>query len=736
MLVLRKHFLVLMALEALAINYYLFFKNWISLVFLGLLCLKLIRFEKLWILIWGIIFGFVWGIYQNDKILRLTHPFQKYHVSSHAYFVYADQIKIAGDLISFEASDCANHQRVKCFYHCKDNIQNFKQLSGKLFISVNADVKMADPPTNENQFNYPNFLYSRNINHIVKVRQLVQINSVKNSSFEDWGHQVREEGIRWLDNLPSPLKNYAKSLILGISSSDFQDTISNIHKLGLTYLFCLSGMHVFFICKYLTCICDLLFVPIEFSNILLLFGLPVYLVIGGNGLSLARAIWMVWLEIFSGFLFKRKFDGIECWSIVLIISLLNQPLTFLSLGSVLSYLMTFIILLSEKGTVSGISFKLNNYSIPLILNATYQYNLLTLFLSVIYGIVFEKIVFPITVIGVFIPYLSSQCNQVIRMNDWIFARLSCVPTVITFGKLPFISVVAIIILMFLLENHRRIFFKLSLIGMIYFISWIYLFFPTKTNVIYFDIGQGDAILVQKAFSHRVCLIDTGGKLNFTRKMNDGQPTMGQKIIANYLLSQGITTISELYLTHQDTDHIGYMTSIGKQINYSRIIVPDGMEKLKSFQKKLRSIGGQQCEVMPVTAQNHVSFFKILHPFKSGKGKNEDSLVLYCQIEKYRFLFMGDLDQKGELQLIKRYPKLKADILKAGHHGSKTSSNPEFIRKISPKAVIISAGRNNRYGHPNLQTIETLESQKIPYFNTAESGMIKVKIGKSEMNIEQ
>ena len=115
--------------------------------------------------------------------------------------------------------------------------------------------------------------------------------------------------------------------------------------------------------------------------------------------------------------------------------------------------------------------------------------------------------------------------------------------------------------------------------MIYFISWMYIFFPIKTTVVYFDIGQGDSILVQKAFSHRVFLIDTGGKLNFGGCDDKLQPTMGQKVIANYLLSKGITTISELYLTHQDTDHIGYMTSIGKQINYDKIIVPAGMEQI-------------------------------------------------------------------------------------------------------------------------------------------------------------
>lgn len=736
MLVLRKYYLLFMALEALAINYYLFFNNWISWIILGLLTVKIIGFGKVNLLIGGIVFGLFWGVYQNNKITNLIHHFDQYHVKEHPYIVYSDQIHFKKNMISFEANDCVDHHRVKCIYYCKNgnDIQKLKEISGKLVISVNANVKMEDAPTNENQFNYSNFLYSRNVSHIVKISHFTKISTEKMNSFKDWGHLIRQRCVHWLEDLPYPLKGYGKSLILGISDSDFQNTIDNVHKLGLTYLFCLSGMHVLFICKYLNAILNCFHIPIELSNILLLVGLPFYLIIGGNGLSLSRAIWMTWLGVCSSLILKNKLDGIECWSLVLIFSLLNYPLSFLSLGSVMSYLMTFIILLCETNSTGKISLKLNNYSIPWILNNTYQYNLLTSVLSVVYGIIFEKIIFPITVIGVCIPFLSSYCNQIIRINDWIFNQLFTIPTTVTFGKLPFVSALGITIVMFMLENKQRRIFKLSLIGTIYFFSWIYLFFPMTTNVIYFDIGQGDSILVQKAFSHRVSLIDTGGKLDFGKYNNRGYPTEGQKIIANYLLSKGITTVNELYLTHQDMDHIGYMASIGNQVNYDKIFVPSGMEKLKSFQKKLQKLRKFNYKIIPVTNRSLGTTFQILYPFKSGSGKNEDSLVLYFKVEGYRFLFMGDLDQAGEMKLIEHYPELKADILKAGHHGSKTSSNPKFIKQINPKLVVISSGRNNRYGHPHIQTINTLSSQKIPFVNTADDGMIKVKIDNFKVNI--
>ena len=272
--------------------------------------------------------------------------------------------------------------------------------------------------------------------------------------------------------------------------------------------------------------------------------------------------------------------------------------------------------------------------------------------------------------------------------------------------------------------------------MLYLGSWLWIAFPLKSRVIYFDIGQGDATLIQKAFQHRVVLIDTGGKLNYGRKRSSNRPTAGQRIIANYLLSKGLTVVDGLYLTHQDTDHIGYMASIGKQIRYNKIYVPAGMEKLESFQQKLNRLNQPSKKIIPVTDQVSNKDFKILHPFEEGKGTNQDSMVLYQKIGNYRFLFTGDLDQAGELKVIDRYPDLRVDVLKSGHHGSKTSSNPQFVDQIAPKLAIISAGRNNRYHHPNQETLQTFNERAIPFLNTAKSGMIQVEISDSKINVTE
>ena len=94
-----------------------------------------------------------------------------------------------------------------------------------------------------------------------------------------------------------------------------------------------------------------------------------------------------------------------------------------------------------------------------------------------------------------------------------------------------------------------------------------------------------------------------------------------------------------------------------------------------------------------------------------------------------WLFTGDLGQEGEKEIITKMPNLRVDYFKLGHHGSKTSSNPDFLKQIAPEKVFISAGRNNRFGHPHKETLDTLKSQNIQWASTQDCGMISWYYGK-------
>ena len=115
------------------------------------------------------------------------------------------------------------------------------------------------------------------------------------------------------------------------------------------------------------------------------------------------------------------------------------------------------------------------------------------------------------------------------------------------------------------------------------------------------------------------------------------------------------------------------------------------------------------------------------------NENDNSNVIYIELNNYNFMFMGDAGVDKEKDILERYNISNIDVLKVGHHGSKTSSSKRFINKINPKYSIISVGKNNRYGHPNKEVLNNLERSKI--YRTDEDGSIIFKIKNNKLKIE-
>ena len=119
--------------------------------------------------------------------------------------------------------------------------------------------------------------------------------------------------------------------------------------------------------------------------------------------------------------------------------------------------------------------------------------------------------------------------------------------------------------------------------------------------------------------------------------------------------------------------------------------------------------------------------------KEYDNENDNSNVIYTEINNYKFMFMGDASNATEKEILNEYNLPNIDVLKIGHHGSKTSSSKEFINSINPKCSIISAGKNNRYGHPNKEVLDNLIDSKI--YRTDQDGSIMFKIKNNKLKIE-
>ena len=119
--------------------------------------------------------------------------------------------------------------------------------------------------------------------------------------------------------------------------------------------------------------------------------------------------------------------------------------------------------------------------------------------------------------------------------------------------------------------------------------------------------------------------------------------------------------------------------------------------------------------------------------KDYENENDNSSVIYTKLNNHKFLFMGDAGVEVEEDLIKKYNLQNIDVLKVGHHGSKTSSSKEFINEINPNYSIISFGKNNRYGHPNDEVLDNLVGSKI--YRTDQDGSVMFKIKNNKLEIE-
>lgn len=233
----------------------------------------------------------------------------------------------------------------------------------------------------------------------------------------------------------------------------------------------------------------------------------------------------------------------------------------------------------------------------------------------------------------------------------------------------------------------------------------------------FDIGQGDGIFLESPNGNRV-LIDGGPDDAVLAKLGSTLPFWNR-------------TIDLVILTHPHADHAAGLIAVAKRYHIGRVLesdvnyaTPEYREWHTLLQQKHIPITiahrGQIVHLAPQTQLN------ILAPFDSFVGKSPKNIHDAMIVAKLRdgsatALLTGDAEKPLEYQMLFAGDNLKSDILKVGHHGSKTSTAPDFIAAVAPRYAVISVGRKNRYGHPHHQTLDTLAKFGIKTFRTDQEG---------------
>ena len=232
------------------------------------------------------------------------------------------------------------------------------------------------------------------------------------------------------------------------------------------------------------------------------------------------------------------------------------------------------------------------------------------------------------------------------------------------------------------------------------------------KVHFLDVGQGDSIFIELPTNETI-LIDASIK------------DASNKII-NYLREENVSKIDYVFATHPHSDHIGGMSAVIKAFDIGQIYMPKAVTTTKTYENLLLTIKDKNLKIKAAKAGNTIIDtddlkLVVLAPNQdSYESLNNYSIVLKLTYKEKSFLFMGDAETLSEKEIT---GDIQADVLKVGHHGSRTSTSQAFLNKVNPSYAVISVGLNNDYKHPHQEVIDRLEKKNIKIYRTDQNGDI-------------
>lgn len=606
--------------------------------------------------------------------------------------------------------------QIKISLKSKERIIVTYKYTGKVFnnLSYGDKIKVTgvlkEPSTNNifNNFNYKKYLYNKKIYYIIEASKIDKIQNNNNHIYT-----IKNLLYTRINNLKS--SSYIKALLFGDNKLD-KEIKTSYQVNGISHLFSVSGFHINFITSIIYFYLDRITYNKKIKYITVDIFLVLYLLLCNTTSLLRCTVMNILLSI--NHLLKLNIKKIDIVLLTLILCIIINLFIIYDIGFIYSYTISFFLILYKNKYktnnkllkiiyISLISFLV---SLPINIYTSYEINFLSIILNIIIVPIVSLILLPLSLLTLIFPILDNilyLITSILEKISLYTSNINIFKQVLSKPSIILIIIYYLVIILILSKNKH---YYLILILLI-FHKTIPLY-NSNLEVVMFDVGEADSMLISTPSKKVNILIDTGRGIDINN-------------IIIYLKSIGISKLNYLIITHGDEDHIGGALYLIDNFKVDNVILNKGdyteLEVELIIHLKNKNIKyTNNINKIPLLG----SYMYLLNT-KKFSNENDNSIVTYFEYQKYKFLFMGDSSSKTEEYLINNYNLTNISFLKVGHHGSNTSSSPLFINKITPKVSLISVGRNNFYHHPNKEVLTNLSNSVI--YRTDINKSIKIKI---------
>ena len=558
-------------------------------------------------------------------------------------------------------------------------------------IKVEGDFTTYEPDRFNGDFSSQDYHKSRFVYYVIYQPKIESYDTLRIP------HRYHDQMRKHIEGLPKETQLFVSSLVLGVFESDMKESIT---KIGITHLFVLSGLHVTIMIGFLNqC---LWFLPKRLKLILETIVLLAYLVLTLFPISLIRAVIQYllyeWLNVE-----KIQFTRLDVFSLTWVGLLILNPFYFKHTGFLLTFLVSFLFIIGSfkqdfKGVLSS-TFSAQTLVLPITSKMTRKVYPLAFLVTPLFIPLFTYILLPLSWLSLW-PTLAHTLNPFFSS---ILELISFLEYEAIGLYIPMITGIWALIYWFMWayaylgKTHQKKTIRTAYVMIFLMIFPYYRYLNPMGKVTFLSVGQGDTTIIERPYGSCTVVVDAFGD------------------VVEYLEMNHIKTIDYLIITHGDYDHHKATEHLIQTFDVKQLVL--SKYDYSDFEKSMRKYAPKYVQAGDRIFCGDV-ILNILSPIKAFTSSNENSIVIQTEVSGTTYLLTGDMEYNAEQDLVNRYGhQLQSDVLKVGHHGSKSSTHVGFLNRVQPDIAIISAGKDNAFGHPHQEVLQRLWDKGVKIYQT-------------------